>query len=69
MTIYVKKEEEKVYNALMLDSFGVVDLRETVSILMNEFKNHIFCCIIVIIIILSIMLTILFCIIIVLYTV
>ena len=33
VTIYVKKEEEKVYNALMLDSFGVVDLREAVSIL------------------------------------
>ncbi len=31
VTIYVKKEEEKVYNALMLDSFGVVDLREAVS--------------------------------------
>lgn len=32
VTIYVKKEEEKVYNALMLDSFGVVDLREAVSV-------------------------------------
>jgi hypothetical protein len=31
VTIYVKKEEEKVYNALMLDSFAVVDLREAVS--------------------------------------
>ncbi|XP_046853173.1 LOW QUALITY PROTEIN: grainyhead-like protein 1 homolog [Xenia sp. Carnegie-2017] len=31
VTIYVKKEEEKVYNALMLDSFGVVDLREAVA--------------------------------------
>ena len=30
VTIYVKKEEEKVYNALMLDSFGVIDLREAV---------------------------------------
>ncbi|XP_028401956.1 grainyhead-like protein 1 homolog isoform X2 [Dendronephthya gigantea] len=31
VTIYVKKEEEKVYNALMLDSFGVIDLREAVA--------------------------------------
>ncbi|CAB3988532.1 grainyhead 1 homolog [Paramuricea clavata] len=31
VTIYVKKEEEKVYNALMLDSFAVVDLRESVA--------------------------------------
>ena len=32
MTIYVKKEEEKVYNALMLDSLGVSELSEAVSI-------------------------------------
>lgn len=31
VTIYVKKEEEKVYNALMLDSLTVGDMVEAVS--------------------------------------
>lgn len=30
MTIYVKKEEEKVYNALMLDNLAVGDMVEAV---------------------------------------
>ena len=30
VTIYVKKEEEKVYNALMLDSLTVGDMVEAV---------------------------------------
>ena len=31
VTIYVKKEEEKVYNALMLDSLTVGDMVDAVS--------------------------------------
>ena len=33
VTIYVKKEEEKVYNALMLDSLTVGDMVEAVCFL------------------------------------
>ena len=32
MTIYVRKEEEKVYNALMLENLTLKDLKEAVSI-------------------------------------
>ena len=31
MTIYVRKEEEKVYNALMLENLTLKDLKDAVS--------------------------------------
>ena len=33
VTVYVRKEEEKVYNALMLENLAIKDLKEAVSIL------------------------------------
>lgn len=33
VTIYVRKEEEKAYNALMLDSLTLEDLKKTVVLL------------------------------------
>ena len=41
MTIYVKKEEEKVYNALMLDNLSVPDLVHAVSLKAVSFGNRI----------------------------
>ena len=32
VTVYVRKEEEKVYNALMLENLAIKDLKEAVSI-------------------------------------
>ena len=40
VTIYVKKEEEKVYNALMLDSLTVGDMVEAVSYLSSTCIYH-----------------------------
>lgn len=44
VTIYVKKEEEKVYNALMLDSLTVGDMVEAVSDFSSSY-HRILCCI------------------------
>ena len=40
MTIYVRKEEEKVYNALMLENLTVDDLKEAVSSACNVQSKH-----------------------------
>ena len=43
VTIYVKKEEEKVYNALMLDSLTVGDMVEAVSYLSSIYHKILHC--------------------------
>lgn len=35
MTIYVRKEEEKAYNALMLDNLTLEELKESVSVVLE----------------------------------
>ena len=43
VTIYVKKEEEKVYNALMLDSLTVGDMVEAVSDFSSSYHGILSC--------------------------
>ena len=40
MTVYVRKEEEKVYNALMLENLTMNDLKEAVSVLLSCYTFH-----------------------------